>query len=83
MRGWLRRAELGAEQLRRRATALLHQFTVSPPMLEPTGSVLGDALTALAAMAVAAVVRCNAGGVRLWHVAAVLAAPILPVARSS
>jgi hypothetical protein len=55
---------------------------MTQPSLEPTGSVLGDALTALAAMAVAAVVRLDAGGVRLWHVAAVLAAPLLPTARS-
>jgi Domain of unknown function (DUF6431) len=55
VRGWLRRA--GAEQLRRRAAGLLADFDPDPPPLEPTGSALGDALTALAATALAAADR--------------------------
>jgi hypothetical protein len=85
VRGWLRMAGRGAEPLRRRATELLSDFDPDPPPLEPTGSPLGDALTALAAAALAAaalaaVRRLGDPGVALWHLVAVLAGRLVPAA---
>lgn len=56
VRRWLRELESNAEGLRSAATRRLHEFDPCPPVLEPTGSALGDALEALG-QAIAAAVR--------------------------
>lgn len=56
VRGWLRRAGANAEQVRARATQLAVEADPLIGPIEPTGTVLGDALEALG-LAVAAVRR--------------------------
>ena len=53
VRGWLRRLGQRAEQLRAVATGHLYGLDPAAASLEPTGSRLGDALAALAALAAA------------------------------
>lgn len=55
VRGWLRRFDCRAEQLRVLFTGLLHELDPSAGALLPTGSGLSDALAALGAAAAAAV----------------------------
>lgn len=55
VRGWLRRFNRRAEQLRVLFTSLLHALDASAGSLLPTGSAVSDALAALGAAAAAAV----------------------------
>lgn len=74
VRGWLRRARSGAEQLRRHTTSMLVAYDPDPPPLEPTRTALGDAVTALVAATVAAARRLRLTDVLFWHLAAMIAA---------
>ena len=49
VRGWLRRFTARAGWLRAAFTALLCELEVDPPVLEPQGSALGDAVAAIVA----------------------------------
>lgn len=57
VRGWLRRFAKRAEGLRAAFTALLVELAVEPPVLGPAGSVVGDAVAAIMAVAQAAAGR--------------------------
>ena len=57
VRGWIRRATAHASWLRYRGTILVHQFDPEPSPTRPAGTLLGDALEALAAAAAAATRR--------------------------
>lgn len=82
VRGWLRRFDCRAEQLRVLFTGLLHELDSSTGALLPTGSGVSDALAAVGAAAAAAVrlfgPRCP------WQFAAAASGGLLlgPVVRS-
>jgi hypothetical protein len=81
VRSWLRRVTARAEWIRDQATLRAYQLDPMLPRVQPTGSVLGDALAALG-LATAAW-RCRLGlAVTPWQIIGAIAAGrlLLPVA---
>jgi hypothetical protein len=61
VRGWLRRLRAGADAMRQDAMVIFGRITAGhdAPYPEPSGSALGDALSAVAACAHAAITFCG------------------------
>jgi hypothetical protein len=72
VRGRLRRFRSSAGQVRERFTRLAGALAVDPVPLDPAGSVLGDAVVAVAAAGAAAAGRWPALAVSGWELAAVV-----------
>lgn len=72
VRGRLRRFRSSAGRVRERFTRLAGALAVDPVPLDPAGSVLGDAVVAVAAAGAAAAGRWPALAVSQWELAAVV-----------
>jgi hypothetical protein len=70
VRGWLRALAARAEQARSVFTALAASLVTDPPLPAPAGSLLGDAVAAVASAAAAAARLLGVGEVARWEVAA-------------
>ena len=76
VRGWLRAFVARAEQVRSVFTALAAALVTDPPLPAPAGSVVGDAVAAVAATA-AAVLLAGVGAVARWYLAAAVTSGML------
>ena len=77
VRGWLRAFAARAEQVRLVFTALAASLVTDPPLPGPAGSLLGDAVAAVAAAAVAAARVPGVGTVARWQLAAAVTCGLL------
>lgn len=79
VRGWLRRFAARAGPLRSAFTVLLCELDPDPPVLEPAGSQVADAVAAIAAAAAAVARRWERPVVAMspWQVAAAVTAGLL------
>jgi hypothetical protein len=77
VRGWLRAFASRAEQVRLVFTALAASLVTDPPLPGPASSLLGDAVAAVAAAAVAAARVPGVGTVARWQLAAAVTCGLL------
>ena len=77
VRGWLRAFASRAGQVRLVFTALAASLVTDPPLPAPAGSLLGDAVAAVAAAAVAAARVPGVGTVARWQLAAAVTCGLL------
>jgi hypothetical protein len=77
VRGWLRAFTARAELVRQAFTALAAGLVTDPPLPGPAGTVLGDAVTAVAAAAVAAARFLGVGEVARWRLAVAVTSGML------
>jgi hypothetical protein len=71
VRGWLTRFAVLAESVRSGATGLIGSLVGDPPVLEPAGSVLADALRAVLVAAAMIIERFGVSlAVSVWEVVA-------------
>jgi uncharacterized protein DUF6431 len=88
VRGWLRALAQNAEAVREQFTSLAASLVTDPPLPAPAGSPLADAVAAVAAAAVSAVMVPGVGVVARWELASavtygLLLAPSWPSRRAT